>query len=76
MTPDVPASFMTSAKVSTRAGTSRLSGEAGRRLDEAAELLALGISRACARRTEAQSRESSTGLRAKTERVLVPENGP
>jgi hypothetical protein len=43
------------------------------RLSEIADLLALAIARAHARRTEAQSRESSTGLCAGIERVLGPE---
>jgi hypothetical protein len=44
-------------------------------LTEIAELLALGITRLKARRIEGQSRESSTGLSAQTERVLMPETG-
>jgi hypothetical protein len=50
--------------------------DAGSHLDEVAQLLVLGISRANARRMAAQSRENSTGLCAGIERVLAPENGP
>ena len=45
-------------------------------LDEVAQLLGLGISRANARRMAAQSRENSTGLCDGIERVLVSDNGP
>jgi hypothetical protein len=54
------------------AAAARDKSASDRRLDEVADLLALAISRTSARRMSAQSRESSTGLCAPIERVLVP----
>ena len=47
----------------------------GARLDEIAELLALAMGRRLKRDSALKSRESSTGLSSKTERVFAPEGG-